>query len=381
MATHSASDFATQFRNAASERRMPLLVDLLAQKPDSLSHILAVVAAREVDQDVFLQSLRYIVTGAPNNLPALRALCWHYIRTADYETAQIYLLQLISYWPQHMDFRRELLRVAMLSVKKPEEAVIELGSAALVDALSAASYRYQLGVAHSTLAAVGQLHELKRQTLIATARSFLSNFDSASSTSTSSQRILWEILASLLKARRVALVGNGPSLRGKNKGSEIDDHDLVVRCNFPKLSSFETDVGSRTDLMFFNEALFGNLPSFLARHASFSSVPMVSVHPEEIEVNGFDETISSLGLRVARLSPPLRLMIRQLFYARPTTGLMAIVLLMAILRKPVSLYGFDFYQNKNDSHYYDQGADVFLGHEVQYESFFYTEILPRLTSD
>ena len=50
-----------------------------------------------------------------------------------------------------------------------------------------------------------------------------------------------------LKDKRVAVVGPAPYLRGLNKGSEIDDYDVVVRIqhNIPNVQ----DYGSRTDII------------------------------------------------------------------------------------------------------------------------------------
>lgn len=53
-----------------------------------------------------------------------------------------------------------------------------------------------------------------------------------------------------IKNKSVAIVGNSPSLIGKNLGQEIDSHDVVIRFNHFKLGEYLTDTGSKTDVWF-----------------------------------------------------------------------------------------------------------------------------------
>ena len=50
------------------------------------------------------------------------------------------------------------------------------------------------------------------------------------------------------EGKTVAVVGNGPSELGKQKGKEIDSHDLVVRFNNYQTAGFEIDYGSKADI-------------------------------------------------------------------------------------------------------------------------------------
>ena len=56
------------------------------------------------------------------------------------------------------------------------------------------------------------------------------------------------VLEKVLKGKRIAIVGNGPSEVGKNKGKEIDEHDIVIRFNNFRIKGFEADYGTRTDI-------------------------------------------------------------------------------------------------------------------------------------
>ena len=48
--------------------------------------------------------------------------------------------------------------------------------------------------------------------------------------------------------KTVAIVGSGPSERGRGLGHEIDAHDVVIRINNHTVKGFEEDYGSRTDV-------------------------------------------------------------------------------------------------------------------------------------
>lgn len=60
------------------------------------------------------------------------------------------------------------------------------------------------------------------------------------------------ILKEMLENKRIAVVGNGPSEIGKNQGSEIDSHDIVIRFNNYRTEGFEADYGSKTDIWCIN---------------------------------------------------------------------------------------------------------------------------------
>lgn len=49
-----------------------------------------------------------------------------------------------------------------------------------------------------------------------------------------------------LGRQRCAVVGNSPGLLGRNRGREIDAHDVVLRYNFAPTRGYEADVGTRT---------------------------------------------------------------------------------------------------------------------------------------
>ena len=54
----------------------------------------------------------------------------------------------------------------------------------------------------------------------------------------------------LFENKTVAVVGNGPSLAGRELGGAIDHHDIVVRINLVRPKGREGDIGRRTDVRF-----------------------------------------------------------------------------------------------------------------------------------
>ena len=57
-----------------------------------------------------------------------------------------------------------------------------------------------------------------------------------------------KIIENLLIGKSVAIVGNGPSEIGQNKGQEIDSHDIVIRINNYSIDGYENDYGTKTDI-------------------------------------------------------------------------------------------------------------------------------------
>ena len=55
-------------------------------------------------------------------------------------------------------------------------------------------------------------------------------------------------LKRFVEGKTIAVVGNGPGELGKGLGSEIDQHDIVIRINNHNLDGFENDYGRRTDV-------------------------------------------------------------------------------------------------------------------------------------
>jgi len=55
-------------------------------------------------------------------------------------------------------------------------------------------------------------------------------------------------LLKLLIDKSIAVIGNGPSELGKNRGKEIDSHEIVIRMNNFQFDGYECDYGTKTNI-------------------------------------------------------------------------------------------------------------------------------------
>jgi hypothetical protein len=164
------------------------------------------------------------------------------------------------------------------------------------------------------------------------------------------------------------VVGNGPSLSGKGHGAAIEAHDVVLRFNYPVLVGHGADVGRRTDAMMVAGAKRSILRELIAREPGYRRVPaMVTDRPP---ANGRRP-------HPPCIPPPVMRVIRQASYSGPTTGFSGIVLTALLLNRPVTLFGFDFFQPGQPGHYFGEAAAA-LQHEVGFERWFVTRFLPAV---
>ncbi len=362
--------FITSFRQAPKEERILLLSAEVEESPSAMGNIISILAARDIDTDVFVSVLTEIHEKQPNNLPALYALILHNIRDGNCQKAREMLLECIKLWPSKFDAYKQILRLDIVEPTISIGNFLKLARPVLEDPLVAGSYRYQLALAHLDVDAEDRRRFALREMDIGVADAFRSSLEADSAISAGSCQNFWDIFAPILKAKRIALIGNGPSLLGQGRGAEIDGHDLVVRFNFPHISDFAVDVGRRTDLVMVNESILGSLPSLVEREAGFHSCGILSAHPDSIKIDGIDNFEESLGVKVGRLPSGFRKFIRRISYGSPTTGFMAVILFGIMLKKELSIYGFDFFNNTRNPHYFKRVDNVFLGHELSYEKFF-----------
>ncbi len=303
-----------------------------------------------------------VLAEAPTQRVALRTQAWCEARERDFGAARRSLARLLALSPdQGQDSHRELMRLAWLDPEADDAAHAAAWDVAMAqaDALSQRSYvvqdRFAAGKIADTIALDATLDRLLAEALATIAR------DGGPAAAA---------VAMLREAKSVAIVGNGPSLKGSGAAARIEAHDLVLRINYPVLSGFTADVGSRTDLMLFDGAHRVHLDKRLAREAAYPGLPALGTPtgtlPGPVNQGGPPEVPISLIRLISALS-----------YGRGTTGFRAIVLVAMILRRPATLFGFDFFQPGQQGHYYD-AASAALQHELAYEEWFVTRLLPTL---
>lgn len=146
-----------------------------------------------------------------------------------------------------------------------------------------------------------------------------------------------EIFA-LLSGRTVALVGNSRALSECSHGADIDTHDIVIRCN--RAPIFHTrSHGAKTDWIATSAEIPESLPAVKgASHILWMSprrdrMPLWLLRFPRLFVNP-PENNRALAARIG---------------ARPSTGMMAIDLLMRSQCARIDLYGFDFFQSQSVS--------------------------------
>lgn len=267
--------------------------------------------------------------------------------------------------------------MSMMDEAKEGEEILDFAVSKLGTPLARSSYGCQYALAGSKPAPDDRLYELKLNVDDFCGQILQESVAPDPLIPEQNSTVRLEMMEKILGAKSVALVANGPSLQGRRLGEEIDAHDFVIRCNFPELTKFGGDVGRKVDAVFFNETLMSMLPQLMTREPAYEGCTALAFHPEPGALFEEECYLRNGQGRVSRIQPKLREFYRSFFYTRPTTGLMGIILLSAVLRKDIDIYGFDFY-SQSTAHYYPSSSPVFLGHELQYERWFLTHFLPWL---
>lgn len=338
--------------------RAALLAAVMRREAGSYSQT-AVDLAR-FDPPPLLAACEAILREAPVHRVALRTLAWLRGRLGDADGARAALARLLEAWPdQGLDTKRELLRLHLLGT---HDAPAREGDwrrhGRDRGELSRLCYLAQRAAAEGTALDHAPFEaELARRAAEA--------FAEASGTPAA------PALALLRDARSVALVGNGPALKGSRAATAIEAHGLVVRLNYPVMLGHEADVGTRTDLVIFDGSHRPRVAERMRRHPAFPAVPALGTHAGPMGPAG--------PLYPGPPDIPLALMrlVCDLSYTRLTTGMAALVLAGVVLGKPVTLFGFDFFRPGGAGHYYDAAAAPFT-HETGYERFYVERVLPVL---
>jgi len=166
--------------------------------------------------------------------------------------------------------------------------------------------------------------------------------------------------------RSIAIVGNAGYLGDLRQGSLIDSHQLVIRMNYCRVKGFESNVGSRTDILFwsfFNPSISDLDPAVAEAKWLFSPFPNNFRRSNPLLRRcAVNITHGMLALRRRTAFVPSMEFVNALtqeLQAKPTTGLMACQFALQLMqRKGVRLYftGFSFFQGRH--HYFDNQATL-----------------------
>ncbi len=158
-----------------------------------------------------------------------------------------------------------------------------------------------------------------------------------------------DLFKKILEGKTVAVIGNGPSEIGRNKGEEIDLHDIVIRFNNYRTAGFEKDYGSRTDVWTRNAAndLVDRKEKYqlIIWEVDYDCWKVKTDHLDILyrQLSGGENVYNTDNHRSLRKASGVDF---------PTTGL---VLIWEIYKKfgnfdKVDFYGFNFCQKKLDSY-------------------------------
>ena len=182
------------------------------------------------------------------------------------------------------------------------------------------------------------------------------------------------------KDKRVAIVGSSGILLNTEFGSEIDNHDIVVRFNVAKTDGYEKHVGSKTDIRVMNGHSWAGTTSkeiFTGFDCKFTS----KLRDTTLLIKGFNEKEKELGYQNTHSSNVVVILSNTIISncsheiesdRAPTCGVIA-VNIFSKLTNNISCYGFNFYRdNWCDRHYweninkYDQGKHHNFDKELLY---------------
>tara|TARA_A100001015_G_C15041108_1_gene739725 strand:+ start:4064 stop:4831 length:768 start_codon:yes stop_codon:yes gene_type:complete len=177
--------------------------------------------------------------------------------------------------------------------------------------------------------------------------------------------------------KTVAIVGPAPDLIGQNKGSEIDNHDIVCKIGLMSDIIDYDNYGSKIDVLF--SGCFPNLTdvnSFKNKGISRVICPIKpcipgikDVHNRDIwghfnylKSNLKEIKFYNIGLISCKFD--------NTYLGRASSGTFALYFLLNMPVKSLSVYGMTWYKNKSKAYHphYRNGNSKYLGgHGVSYE--------------
>ncbi len=342
---------------------------------DGLRAISIVSELPEYDPESFVSGLGLALEDNPKNLTAARALIWFLIRHERFDEAQKVYDGIQQHWKNYNEIFLEQIRMLLVQGLFSEAQALFKSSRRFFRGAGLSSYGVQCLNNDDGPDGKAYKEDLFRYGAVVL-RSLLSSktLQDSGLMKPAENEALWALSKRVLEAKSIALVGNAPTLKGQAKGEDIDAHDLVIRCNFPQLKGYGADVGNRTDIVMFNESLRGRLGRLRNESEDFRNVLSIGLHPEPrfgLPTEAYFAEMANIGT----IPEVARNFISDICYSRSTTGLMAINLLVFIFNKKISIYGFDFFNDVKQPHYFGGQVGAYLGHELHYEKWYAKDFL------
>jgi hypothetical protein len=195
---------------------------------------------------------------------------------------------------------------------------------------------------------------------------------------------------SLLKGKRIAIVGPANSAFGTGRGQYIDGFDFVIRINKAPFQlrdgKFAHDIGTRTDILFhsfFENEFSGGGPLDFELYDSMGIQYVINPIPtffgKRVTFNFFKKYL--LPRSVCTLpTAPYRALVKSFGRFRPTTGFCALHVVLQAEFSELFITGFTFFKTPYGDNYRDSLKDVAVNKkyiqdsaihnpDVEYEQF------------
>lgn len=194
-----------------------------------------------------------------------------------------------------------------------------------------------------------------------------------------------KIFENLISNKSVAIVGNGPSELGKNKGEEIDSHDIVIRFNNYRIDNYEKDYGTKTNIWI---KCSSNDIVHNRNNKNFDCILYEPDYYHHEIIDGylnvlFDDCKINV---VDYFDFDDHYSLRKQFHIFPTSGFVCI---NKVIKQPnikhFDLYGFSFLQEKQEeysSHYFnDRSKKEAVFHSSHHNLNLESEFIKRILND
>ena len=373
------STFSAAIGRGSTDDRFKLLTHVVSGSPQDLTQLHLLCSLCTFDRDAFTRAMRACVLIDRENILALQALLWTSRREGRLNETRDCISRLMAIMPDNLSLYSDLLRSELIDPSVNAQYNIDRCLDRIGDPFTLASYKFQVGVRFGRKIGFHGSTELEQMIGELADRQIISELQ-ASNSAHGSPQATWEgILHRLTSARSVAIVGNGPSLLGSGYGARIDAQEVVVRINYPVIQGHAADVGSRTDFIFFSENLLDRLTFFIDRDPSYRGLPLLAVSPAPQNRGRFIDPKWN-DLQLGSLPSAARSCLTRFCYDLATTGCLTMCLCVFLNVPNVERFGFDFYQDASNPHYFDGHDQPFLGHDASYERFLVESVLPRIGS-
>ena len=177
----------------------------------------------------------------------------------------------------------------------------------------------------------------------------------------------------------IAVVGNSGILLEKELGSEIDKHDLVIRCNLARVEGYEKHVGSKTSIRCIAGKSFWhdlkNKFSDTNYIPSLNETIIVKANPLNNAVQGAVRNFNSSNT-IHYFNDSFINYCNSLCKSSDVTVGFCAVILACAFSNQVSTYGFNFFKEKDwgKKHYFENISPYQQGHNFNDEEKYFSEL-------